>query len=96
MSVGQLRRRERLTVEHEGETAEDALARLLAAVPMRSSKHCQVCGTELDPLDETDWLAWRLRVKDSDRRRTDLFCGPSCLADSMNARLEVPITEAPE
>lgn len=76
----------------DDEDAEDAIERLLFALPSFAQLECQACGRDLR-LNEDDWLAWRLKVEDTDRRRTDLFCGPSCLADSLNAEFEIPITD---
>lgn len=77
----------------DGETAEECLGRLLDAHPSFVDRECRECGRSRKPLDDNDWLAWRLKVEDSDRRRTDIYCGPSCLAKSLNAEFEIPITE---
>jgi hypothetical protein len=75
------------------ESAEATLGRLLRALPSFASQECVACGRSFETLADADWLAWRLRVDDTDRRRTDLYCGPSCLADSLDAHFEIPVTE---
>jgi|GEM_PF-6172657 len=80
----------------EDETAEAALERLLFALPSFNDLECKGCGKDLSPLDETDWIAWRLQVEDSDHRRTDLFCGLGCLTESIGATLDYPDPDAVE
>jgi len=68
------------------ESLAETLQRLVDAHASFIDRECQACGADLEPLDEHDWLAWRLRVEDTDRRRTDLFCDPGCLADNIGAQ----------
>lgn len=68
---------------NEGETAEEALRRLLFALPSWNDLKCQTCGADLQPLDENDWIAWRLQTEGG-HRRTDLYCGPTCLSKSLD------------
>lgn len=77
---------------HEGESADEALERLLFALPSFAHLECHECGRELE-LKDDDWIAWRLRVEDTDYRRTDLYCGLSCLGKSINAIIKAPTTD---
>jgi hypothetical protein len=70
---------------NDGESAEDALKRILSAYPSFVDRECNQCGRDLAPLADHDWVASRLKVEATDRRRTDLYCGFACLAESMNA-----------
>jgi len=76
----------------DGESADDALERILFALPSFAHLECCECGRDLG-LQEDDWIAWRLLVEDTDYRRTDLYCGLGCLAQSLNAEFEIPITD---
>lgn len=62
----------------EGQSAEEALKHLLFALPSFTDLECKQCGRDLEPLDENDFVALRLKVAESDYRRTDLYCGPAC------------------
>lgn len=80
----------------DGESAEAALGRLLRALPSFTSRECGNCGRDLAPLAESEFVATRFLTEDTDRRRTDVYCGFDCLADSMGAEFRFPAREIRE
>jgi hypothetical protein len=69
----------------EDESYEETIGRLLRAAPSPNNMECAECGREIDDLADADWTASRLRVRDTDHRRTDLFCGPNCIVKSFTS-----------
>jgi hypothetical protein len=67
----------------DGETAEEALERLLFSLPSFARLECQECGRDLE-LQDDSWVAWRLPVAHADYRRTDLYCSITCVMDVKN------------
>jgi hypothetical protein len=69
----------------EDESCEETIGRLLRAAPSSNNMECMECGREIEDLADADWTASRLRVRDADHRRTDLFCGPNCIVKSLTS-----------
>jgi hypothetical protein len=68
-----------LLLQQEGEPIEDTIARLIDCHPPQPE--CVECGDEppTSDLAETQWIATRFQVEDTDRYRTNLYCSLSCL-----------------
>jgi hypothetical protein len=85
-----------LGYKQDGESAEAALGRLLRALPSFAHRECGNCGRDLAPLAESDFVATRFPVEDTDYRRTDVYCGFTCLADAMDAEFRFNVRESQE
>jgi hypothetical protein len=71
----------------EGETHDDAIARLLSAVPGPNEWVCRHCGADICPADEhhetNDLVIWQLQVEGGGHYRPDPFCSQRCFREEI-------------